>query len=98
MPRLITSETHAGEALEWGGRTLVPFAHTFGLRLPLPGRWMGAQLTWTRPVSVLVRAADGQEQLLPVVNITRRVTWTMFGAAAALALAAGVFNVLSRRK
>ena len=98
MPPWLVSETRAGEPLEWGGRLLVPFAHILGVRLPLPSRWSGAQFTWIRPVSVLVRESDGQETILPVVNITRRVIWGLYGACAALVLVAGLFSVVSGAK
>jgi hypothetical protein len=97
MPHWWISETSAGEPVEWGGRMLMPFAYTLGVRLPLQN-WMGAQWTWTRPVSVLVREADGQEKVLPVTNITRRVTWTLYGACAVIVLAAGILNVINRDK
>jgi hypothetical protein len=39
------------------------------LQLRLPG--ISGGLIWNRPVAVLVRTADGQDQILPVQDVTR---------------------------
>jgi hypothetical protein len=97
MPGAWISETAPGQTIRAGGRTITPFAHTLGLRMPASNRG-AAQWTWMRPVSVLVVDEDGRETILPVVNITRRVTWSLYGICAALALAAGFFQLLNWSK
>jgi hypothetical protein len=98
MPGVFISETKPGRPVVSAGRLLIPFAHTIGLRAPIFYRGAGAQWVWTRPVSVLVKEADGRESILPVIDVTRRITWTLYGVCAALVLITGLFNVSNRRK
>jgi len=93
MPGVFISETRPGHPVSSAGQVLIPFARTIGVRVPIPYRGASAQWIWTRPISVLVKEADGREIILPVINITRRVTWTLYGICAVLMLIAGVLNV-----
>jgi hypothetical protein len=72
----ITLETNAGEPVKVGDKTLTPLAQA--LRIKLPGFQGG--LVWNRPASVVVQSADGQEQVLPVRDITRQAVWLILGA------------------
>ncbi len=58
MPGPLTIEYQAGKEIHAGDTTLTPFTSTW--RLHALGSNFAA--TWNRPASVLVRAADGQEQ------------------------------------
>jgi hypothetical protein len=83
MPdKLLDIYTRPGEEIHSDGLSLIPFAQSVVLRPP------GAKggLVWTRPVSVLVRHADGREIVLPVHDLTRR--WQIG------LLAAGLFGGL----
>lgn len=75
MAPLVAVETRAGEPIQAGDRTLIPFARS--LRLQFPGRHGG--LNWTCPASLLVKNGDGQEQVLPIPDITRRIQIELFG-------------------
>jgi len=65
-------------------------AQAVQLRLPVPN----GGLLWNRPVSVVVRRDGGQEQLLPVPDVTRNA---LIGLLALNLMGAFVF-LLFRRK
>lgn len=76
MTPLIHTETRAGEPLQAGGQRIVPLARITrlgSLHLPLG-------LIWNRPVAVGVQEPDGRQQVLPVIDITRRAQWILLGA------------------
>ncbi|MBN2148158.1 MAG: hypothetical protein JW726_12260 [Anaerolineales bacterium] len=72
----ITLETRAGEPIKAGDKRLLPMAKV--LRLKIPG--LNGGLIWNRPASVVVQSADGQEQTLPVRDLTRQAQWLLLGA------------------
>ena len=74
--RWITLESHAGEAVQAGARRLTPISSV--VRLDIPG-WRGG-VVWNRPAAILVSEPDGQEQLLPVRDITRITQLLVLGA------------------
>ena len=51
-------------------------------------------LIWNRPVAIVVRAFDGQETIVPIVDVTRMVMLTLAG----LSFAAMFVLSLPRRK
>jgi hypothetical protein len=84
MPdRFLNYEQKAGDPITVGDFRIVPFSQT--LRVQFPGRWMGG-LIWNRPASVLVTSREGQEQVLPVHDVTRRVQFSLLGACILVAL------------
>ena len=74
MP-LIRYETQTGEAYLAGDTQITPLARV--LRIQLPGPYKG--LIWNRPTGVLVKTPDGQEQHLPVRDVTRQAQLTLLG-------------------
>ncbi len=40
-------------------------------------------LIWNRPKAVIVRTPDGQENILPVRDVTRLVIWSMLAGGVA---------------
>jgi hypothetical protein len=78
MPEpLIRYETRAGEPIQAAGRRIIPFSKALIVRFPgLPGG-----LIWNRPVSVSVQGEAGQEQVIPVVDVTRLALWGMLGGS-----------------
>jgi hypothetical protein len=69
-------EYQAGQEIQTGERSLVPFVKIWRFKFP-NGR--GA-LTWNRPASVLVRTSNGQEHILPVPDLTRRIILSLISA------------------
>jgi hypothetical protein len=89
MP-FFTIETSPGETIQAGANKITPLSQAVKLILP---RSMGG-LIWNRPVSVLVQAADGSEQVLPVVDVTRIAQLALLG----FGLAGGyLFGMIKRR-
>jgi hypothetical protein len=83
MPALVRIENRAGDPIQNGDRTLTPFSKALILQLPgMPGG-----LIWNRPASVLARSADGQEQVIPIQDITRQAIFGLYGACLAFAIA-----------
>lgn len=70
-------ENMAGRSIQAGAHRIVPVSQSVRLQIPgLPGG-----LIWNRPVSVVVTTPDGQEQVLPIRDLTRIAQLTIFGAA-----------------
>ena len=71
--------THYGNPIEVGGYNLIPISKSVQIR----PRSIPAGLRWERPVGVLVRNIEGQEQVLPIQDVTRKVQAAVFLLAAA---------------
>jgi hypothetical protein len=68
MP-LFQRETKAGEPIQAGEVTIIPFAEN--IRISVPG-WLGG-IIWNRPTAIAVQTTDGEEHILPVVDATRQM-------------------------
>ena len=62
-------ETRNGRPLRVKGAQVHVRSQVVRLRLPIAN----GGLIWNRPVSVVIRTPDGQEQILPVPDVTRSV-------------------------
>lgn len=69
-------ENKAARAVKSGSRQVIPFAQV--IRLNVPGNKNGG-LIWNRPVSILVREEDGQDLVIPILDITRQVQIFLIG-------------------
>jgi hypothetical protein len=76
MAELLQIETRSGAPLTWKGARIIPFSRTVTIRLP---GWQGG-LIWNYPTSVWVQAPEGEEQVLPVRDITRQVVLALLSA------------------
>ena len=88
MARFLNIETQAGTPIRWGNRTLIPFAQT--VRLQAPGAKGG--FIWNRPTSLLVQSAEGQDQVLIIPDLTRRIIWSLGAASLAAVLILWIIN------
>lgn len=86
MP-LIESHTHYGQPIKLEGYNLIPISKSHQVRLGV----FSTRLRWERPVGVLVHAGAGEEQLLPIEDVTRKVQ-------VALILLAAVVGLITRRR
>ena len=95
MPeRLLNFEQKAGDPMIIGDIRIIPFAQTLQLQFP---RWRSGGLIWNRPASVLVVTRDGQEQVLPIHDVTRRMQLSLFGAGILGVLLIGIlFRILNK--
>lgn len=75
-------ETHEGKPIQVGQNLITPISQTF--QLTIPGFTGG--LIWNRPVAVRVKTTDGQEQNLPVQDVTRLVLLGILGFSLLVAL------------
>lgn len=100
MAPIVTYETQAGQPIRHGDVTLVPFARTLRVLLPwhFPGVNWGYGLAWSRPVSVLAVTDDGQEQVIPVRDVTRQAQLGLVGACLGMAIFVGVIEALRTKK
>lgn len=87
----MSSEIWAGQVIEKHGRSILPFSRVY--RLTAPGHTVG--FVWNRPVSVQVTGEDGSRQIIPIVDLTRRlqVVILLWGTLAAL-----LILLVNRRK
>ena len=75
MPNLrdfVRLETQTGEPVTLGEVTVTPQSQALIIR------WSRGGLVWNRPIGVWVDRA-GQITRLPIVDVTRYVTWTFAG-------------------
>jgi hypothetical protein len=72
---LVQVESQAGKPVHSCSTTVIPFSQVIRVKLP----YLPIQLTWNRPESVLVRTADGSENIIPVPDPTR---WAILGFSA----------------
>jgi hypothetical protein len=88
--QLFEVETNIGEPIYFEGGRLIPFSRSLIFRSP----WKRAMLIWNRPAAVLVKKDDGQEQVIPIKDVTRRWQAALLGGA----LLGGLLISLSMRK
>jgi hypothetical protein len=81
MPgRLITNESRMGIPVQSGDLKITPVARSMRLQL---GQNLG--FIWNRPSAVVVEA-EGSRQVIPVIDLTRLVQWSIWGLALAMLL------------
>jgi hypothetical protein len=69
-------ENRAGKPIVIGKNRITPFYQSVGLNMPQ----INGGMLWNRPVSVLAVNADGEESVIPVVDVTRRIQIVIFGS------------------
>jgi hypothetical protein len=74
MP-IIQYETKAGRPIMAGKTKITPLARV--LRIQFPGFPGG--LIWNRPGAIVLQAAEGEEQVLPVKDVTRQAQILLLG-------------------
>jgi hypothetical protein len=94
MPGRLTCEYQAGEEIQAGEQTLMPFSKVWRFQAP-GGRF---SMTWNRPAAVLARAASGEEQILPIPDLTRRIIFSLLGVCVGAALLAGILSKLKKER
>ena len=77
LDRFIHVENRAGSIIQAGDNQIMPISQA--IRLQIPG--LSGGLIWNRPVSVVVTAPDGQEQVLPIRDVTRIAQLAILGMA-----------------
>ena len=87
---LFRIETLTGQPIKVKGTQLRVRSQVVQLRLPV----INGGLIWNRPVAVLVRTEDGQDQILPVRDLTRSAVLMLL----MLSLAGTFLLMLFRRK
>jgi hypothetical protein len=70
-------EVNIGEPILYNGGRLIPFSRSRVFRCP----WRHAVFIWNRPAAVLVKKDGGEEQVLPIPDITRRWQVGLLGGA-----------------
>jgi hypothetical protein len=94
MAEWITHEFQAGEEIKVGEKTLIPFSNVW--RIKFPGN-QGGSIVWNRPSSVLVRSADGEEQILTIYDLTRRIMISLFAACLGSLIIFGLISRIGRK-
>lgn len=91
--KLFSYETMIGDPVFVGSTRIIPFAQALRIRLP----FINGGLVWNRPASVLVTRPDGEEQVLRVPDITRRVQLALLGGIIGL-LISGIISARIRKE
>jgi hypothetical protein len=81
-------EVKTGEVIRVGDLELTPVNQV--IKIITPGKQAG--FIWNRPKAVVVIDGDGQEKIVPVVDTTRIVIWTMLAGAILGALSMGLLQ------
>ena len=87
---LLRIETLTGQPVKVKDTELRVRSQVLQLRLPVAS----GGLIWNRPVAVVVRTPDGQDQILPIRDVTRTVVLLLMG----LCFASTFMLMLYRRK
>ena len=90
MPAIIR-EVRSGETQKVGELEITPTTNL--LTIQLPGNH--AVLIWNRPRAVIVRSPNGEEQILPVRDVTRLAIWSMLAGGL---LGAIILGLMYRHK
>jgi hypothetical protein len=84
----ISREIRTGEPLHVGDYEITPQTNVFLAKLR--GRHGG--LIWNRPRAVIVKTTDGEENILPVQDVTRNIIWGMLAGALVGAMLIGMMD------
>jgi hypothetical protein len=84
----IEREIKTGDTRQVGDLEITPLTQV--LKIHLPGHHAG--LIWNRPKAVIVRSSDGQENILPVRDVTRLVIWSMLAGGLLGAIMIGLMH------
>ncbi len=84
-------EINIGEPIFYKGGRLIPFSRSWVFRSP----WKRAVFIWNRPAAVLIKKDGGEEQVIPIVDVTRRWQVGLLGGAFVAAL---IFVVGMRKR
>ena len=76
MSSRLEFETRAGKPIVIGKNRIIPFYQSVGVNMPQ----INGGVVWNRPVSVLAVNADGEESVIPVIDVTRRLQIAIFGS------------------
>ena len=68
-------ESRAGEPVHVGQTRLTPFIQTVRINLPGPS----GVFSWSRPDSVLAQNSTEEEQIIPIIDVTRRAQLMILG-------------------
>ncbi len=93
MAQMLLTETKGSAPITFQDKTLTLFSKT--VRLQFPGFPGG--IIWNRPVSVLVQTNDGREQVLPVNDVTRQITWSLLAASLLSVFMMGLISLMNRK-
>jgi len=82
-----------GEAIHQGNLQIIPVSKA--LKFTFPGQQGG--LIWNRPTAVKVVHPDGQNQLLPIVDVTRQAILFFAAIGLGFALIASLVQLKKRQ-
>ena len=74
--KILVQQTSAGEPVKVDDLTVYPVARSY--RIDFPAAKGG--IVWNRPLAVIVEDADGNRQILPVIDRTRQLQILIFAA------------------
>ena len=68
LTSLLRIETFTGQPVKFKDTQLRLQSQVLQLRFP----FLSGGLTWHRPIAVIMHTADGQDEVLPIRDVTRR--------------------------
>jgi len=88
MTELIRTETKTGETINAGDVKITPFSKSTSIL----SKGKNTGLIWNRPDSILVQRPDGSEQVIPVIDVTRKTLWAIMGLSALAIMLLAIFT------
>jgi hypothetical protein len=90
----LNSEYQAGQEVQYGKWTILPFAKTWHWRSP-----GGHQaIVWNRPASLWVRSETGDEEIIQIPDMTRRVVLSLVGVCLGAVLVVWALSTIYRKR
>jgi hypothetical protein len=89
---IVKLENRAGVPITAGAQRIRLTSQT--LRIKIPG-WSNGGLIWNRPVSVTAQNADGEEQTVPIADVTRIVLLAILGTVIVTAF---ILSLMGQRR
>jgi hypothetical protein len=74
MP-LVSYDNHVGDPIQVGDVKITPIARALHIQLPI----IKGGFIWNRPASMVVQTGEGEEQVMPVVDVTRLAQVLLLG-------------------
>ena len=80
MSKLFSITNYSGAPITAGNSKIIPFSQIVRLDIP----FVSGGFQWERPVSLLEIDAQGNERVIPIHDISRRILLGLLGASALL--------------
>jgi hypothetical protein len=93
MQSRLQIETKPGRPIKIGKNRIVPYSQSVRYNLPQ----INGGVIWNHPTSILAIDADGEEKVIPVPDITRRIEIAIYGGGLVVILLVWLISQIQNR-